>query len=218
MKYDNHLTVKSSSKHIALYKTPYMQHERLSDAYDKEQNTEYVAYKLFYFLAPILCILALIGVTGIISSSKMASVAWLGIVGALVAILIVAHLTMGATKANSERISNLKDVETFFVRFAKPGNNPSAQIIEDVANHPLTKDDFFSLLYVSHDLTGNQVGEVIRKQYECISSKDIVTGKKIWVNKPLPTMKPDEVFEELEYKYSEVLEILNTKNKKHVAS
>ena len=153
-----------------------------------------------------------------ISSSKTASVARLGIVGALVAILIVAHLTMGVAKVNSERISNLKDVETFFVRFAKPGNSPSAQIIEDVANHPLTKDDFFSLLYVSHDLTGNQVGEVIRKQYECFSSKDVVTGKKIWVNKPLPAMNPDEVFEELEYKYSEVLEILNTKNKKRVAS
>lgn len=124
MKYDNRLTVKSSSNHIALYKTPYMQHERLSDAYDKEQNTEYATYKLSYFLAPILCILALVGVTGIISSSKTASVAWLGIVGALVAILVIVHLTMGAAKVNVERISNLKDVETFLFGSQNPVTIP----------------------------------------------------------------------------------------------
>lgn len=95
------------------------------------------------------------------------------------------------------------------VRFHAPGNNPSSKTIEAVANHPLTQNDFFALMRYTPELTGNEVGNIIRKQYNCITADAIVRGEKVWENAPLPGVCADDIRDELDHKYSTILKVLS---------
>lgn len=107
------------------------------------------------------------------------------------------------------RVNAIPEKTIVDVRFHSPGNNPSSKTIEAVANHPLTKNDFLTLMRYAPELTGNEVGNIIRKQYKCITADAVVRGEKIWKNTPLPGTCAVDIQKELDYKYSTILKVLS---------
>lgn len=112
-------------------------------------------------------------------------------------------------KRKIKKIDEIPEKTVVDVRFRIPGNNPSSKTIEAVANHPLTQNDFFALMRYASELTGNEVGDIIRKQYDCIKSEAVVRGEKIWKNTPLPDTCADDILDELDHKYSTILKVLS---------
>lgn len=108
-----------------------------------------------------------------------------------------------------KKVDEIPEKSIVDVRFHAPGNNPSSKIIEAVANHPLTQNDFFTLMRYAPELTGNEVGNIIRKQYNGITADAIVRGEKVWENAPLPGTCADDIRDELDHKYSTLLKVLN---------
>lgn len=108
-----------------------------------------------------------------------------------------------------KKVNEIPEKTIVDVRFHAPGNNPSSKTIETVANHPLTKNDFFTLMRYAPELTGNEVGNIIRKQYKCITADDVVRGERIWENTPLPGTHADDIRDEIDHKYSTLLKVLS---------
>lgn len=108
-----------------------------------------------------------------------------------------------------KKVDDIQEKTIVDVRFRTPGNIPSSKTIEAVANHPLTQNDFLMLMRYASELTGNEVGNIIRKQYDCITADAIAQGKKTWKNVPFPSTFAENIRDDLDHKYSTILKVLS---------